>query len=87
MKKGGGEAGGISDPTAPLVERLGAEADPLLDALLEPVRRLLAEADDLTAFRDQLVTLYPDLDPTAFAALMAQALAVADAAGRFEAQP
>lgn len=75
------------DPTAPLVERLGVEADPLLDALLEPVRRLLAEAADLDEFRDQLLTLYPDLDPTAFAALMGQALAVADAAGRWEAQP
>lgn len=72
----------VVDPTAPLVERLGAEADPLLDALLEPVRRLLAESQDLDEFRDNLAMLYPDLDPSAFAALMAQALAVADAAGR-----
>lgn len=76
----------VDDPTAPLVERLSVEADPLLDALLAPVRRLLAEAADLDEFREQLVTLYPDLDPSAFAALMGQALAVADAAGRWEAQ-
>lgn len=73
-----------TDPTAPLVERLGVEAEPLLDALLEPVRVLLRESTDLGAFRDGLLTLYPDLDPTAFAALMGQALAVADAQGRWE---
>ena len=60
------------------------EAEPLLDALLEPVRRLLEESADLTVFRDGLLTLYPDLDPAAFAALMGQALAVADASGRWE---
>ena len=74
-----------ADPTAPLVERLGGEAAPLLDALLEPVRALLENSADLTAFRDGLLTLYPDLDPSAFAALMGQALAVADAQGRWEA--
>lgn len=79
--------GGGEDPTAPLVERLGAEADPLLDALLEPVRALLRDSADLTAFREGLLALYPDLDPAAFAALMGQALAVADAQGRLEAQP
>lgn len=76
-----------ADPTAPLVERLGAEAAPLLDALLEPVRRLLEQSADLDEFRQQLLALYPDLDPRAFAALMGQALAVADAAGRWEARP
>ncbi|MCU0806555.1 MAG: DUF935 domain-containing protein [Candidatus Contendobacter sp.] len=72
------------DPTAPLLERLGAEADPLLDALLSPVRALLEDAADLDEFRENLLTLYPDLDGAAFAALMGQALAVADAAGRWE---
>lgn len=75
------------DPTAPLVERLGAEAAPLLDALLEPVRALLTQSADLDAFRVGLLNLYPALDPSAFAALMEQALAVADAAGRWEARP
>lgn len=75
------------DPTAPLVERLGAEAEPLMNALLEPIRALLEEASDLDEFREKLLALYPDLDPAAFAALMGQALAVADAAGRWEARP
>lgn len=68
------------NPTGVL--RLGAEADPLVQALLAPVRALLERSADLEAFRDGLLGLYPDLDPAPFAALMAQALAVADAAGR-----
>ncbi|MFO1421189.1 MAG: DUF935 family protein [Candidatus Competibacteraceae bacterium] len=80
-----GEGPGVrEDPTAPLVERLGAEADPLIGALLAPVRELLARSADLSEFRAGILDLYPDLDPAPFAALMAQALAVADAAGRFE---
>jgi phage gp29-like protein len=81
-----GEGAGVrEDPTAPLVDRLGADADPVIDALLGPVRALLDLSPDLEAFRDGLLALYPDLDPSAFAALMGQALAVADAAGRWEA--
>ena len=74
-----------ADPLAPLTERLGREADPLLAALLEPVRTLLERSADLDAFQAGLLALYPDLDPSDFAALMAQALAVADAAGRLSA--
>ena len=74
------------DPTEPLVERLGREADPLLDALLEPVRAALNASGDLMDFRARLLWLYPDLDGKAFAELMGQALAVADAAGYWEAQ-
>lgn len=79
-------AAAAADPVAPVVERLGAEADPLLEALLGPVRALLdlyvADKGDLVGFRQALLDLYPDLDSRAFVDLMAQALAVADAAGR-----
>ena len=76
-----------ADPVSPLTERLGREADPLLSALLEPVRTLLERSQDLDAFQAGLLDLYPDLNPSDFATLMAQALAVADAAGRLEAMP
>lgn len=73
----------------PLIDRLGAESAPLVDALLEPVRRLLdtyiEDGRDLDDFREALADLYPDLDGRAFADLMAMAVAVADAAGRFDA--
>lgn len=77
---------GMTDPTAPLVERLGAEAAPLIEGLLNPVRLLLETSADLDAFRAGLLDLYPDLDAADFAALMGQALAVADAQGRWEGQ-
>lgn len=72
----------IANPVAPLIERLGAEADPLLSALLEPIRALLGRSADLDDFQAGLLDLYPALDASDFAALMGQALAVADAGGR-----
>ena len=74
------------DPTAPLVERLGNEAEPLMNALLEPVRAALDDSADLMDFREKLLQLYPGMDSKAFAELMGQALAVADAAGYWDAQ-
>lgn len=74
------------DPTAPLVERLGNEAEPLINALLEPVRAALNDSADLMDFREKLLQLYPEMDSKAFAELMGQALAVADAAGYWDAQ-
>jgi len=75
------------DPTASLTERLGQEAEPLLNALLEPVQAALDASADLMDFRARLLTLYPDLNGKAFAELMGQALAVADAQGQWEARP
>lgn len=60
--------------------------DELLNTLLDPVRAALEDSADLMDFRERLLTLYPDLDGQAFAQLMGQALAVADAAGYWEAQ-
>lgn len=74
------------DPTEPLTDRLGREAEPLLESLLEPVRQALEDSADLMDFREKLLTLYPELDGKGFAELMGQALAVADAAGYWEAQ-
>lgn len=76
-----------ADPMAPIIDRLGQDAAPLMATLLEPVRQLLATAPDLETFQAELLDLYPDLKASDFVALMAQALAVADAAGRFEATP
>ncbi len=74
------------DPTVPLTERLGLTAEPLMQALLAPIERLLEQAESLEAFREQLLTLYPDLDAKAFADLMGEALLVAELTGRFEVQ-
>ena len=79
---GRGVGGEGEDPTAALTERLGAEAEPLLQTLLEPVQAALDASADLMEFRERLLALYPDLDGKAFAELMGQALAVADAQGQ-----
>jgi len=82
------DAGGATtDPTAPLVDRMDAEAEPLIDALLQPVRDLMQSSGSLEGFRDALLGMYPSIPPNALASLMGQALAVAEATGRFEAQP
>lgn len=73
-----------ANPMAPLVNRLGVETEPLLQALLAPVRALLADSADLEEFQAGLLGIYPDLDAADFAALMEHAVAVADAAGRFD---
>ena len=80
-------AAAAPDPTAPLVDRLGTEAEPLIETLLEPVRRALEDSADLMDFREKLLELYPEMDGKAFAELMGQALAVADAQGQWEARP
>lgn len=77
----------VIDPTAPMVERLGNEAEPLIQTLLDPVKDALNASRDLMDFREQLLNLYPDLDGKAFADLMGQALTVAELAGYWEAQP
>lgn len=79
--------GAPTDPTAPLVDRLDAEADPLIDALLQPVRDLMQSSGSLAGFRDALLGMYPHIPPNALASLMGQAMAVAEATGRLEAQP
>ena len=69
------------------MDRLGTEAEPLIETLLEPVRKALEDSADLMDFREKLLELYPEMDGKAFAELMGQALAVADAQGQWEARP
>ena len=74
-----------AEPVEGLVDRLGQDAEPLINALLEPVRAAMDASADLMDFRERLLTLYPEMDAKSFADLMGQALAVADAQGQWEA--
>lgn len=65
-----------------MLERLGGEAAPYLDDWVDRMQELLEKSADLVEFRAGLEGLYPDLDARQFAAIMGQALAAADAAGR-----
>lgn len=68
-----------------LTERLADHAADGEDALVEPIRRLLESVDSLEAFRDALIDVYPEIDPTRLGELIGQALALADLAGRADA--
>lgn len=61
-------------------------ADEALTAMLTPVRRLVENAQSLEEIRDGLFTLYPDMDATAFASVLRDALVAANLAGRFDAR-
>ena len=54
--------------------------------MLDPVRAALEESGDLMDFRERLLTLYPEIDGKAFANLMGEALAAAEAMGQWEAR-
>jgi phage gp29-like protein len=81
---------GTPAPEAPhpadiLTGRLASASEEHLTAWLAPVRELLERAGSLDEFRDGLVDLFAGLDPAGLANAMAQALSVAELAGRFDA--
>ena len=57
-----------------------------MQTLLDPVQAALDDSSNLMDFRARLLALYPEFDGKAFADLMGQALAVADAQGMWEAR-
>ena len=65
-------------------ERLAAQAQASEDLWLEQIRRLLDEVESLEEFRDKVVELYADLDPAEQGEAIAEALALAALAGRYE---
>jgi len=76
---------GGADASDALADRLEAEADPMMTALLEPVRRLVESAQSLEEIRDGLAGLFPDMAPEALSGLFAQAMAAANLAGSYTA--
>lgn len=83
------------DPTPDVVdqyvERLGKEAEPLIEkGLLDPIRtaldRAIADGQTLAEFGESLPSLFAAMDARDFAELMAQGMFAADLAGRYELQ-
>lgn len=66
-----------------LGEKMLSEAD--LGPYIKPVEKLLAEVSSLEEFRDRLLELWSDMDDQALGDLMAQAFALADLGGRYDA--
>jgi phage gp29-like protein len=65
-----------------LAEQLGQVASPAMEATIARIRGLLDKAATLEEFRVGLAALYPDLPTDQFAAVMGDALVLANLAGR-----
>jgi hypothetical protein len=72
------------DPVDLFVGQAQTQTENPFSKLLEPVKEHLEQASDLPSFRDDLLSLYRDLDTGPLTELLAQALLVADLAGRFD---
>lgn len=64
---------------------LADAADPVVADWVDQVQRLVDTAGSLEDVRDGLLQLLPDLDAGKFAQVMQHALAIAGAAGMFDA--
>jgi phage gp29-like protein len=73
-----------NDPPAQMVARLDANLAPATAVWIEQIKQLVATADSLEAIRDGLDALLPDMTLDQYADAMAQALAAAALAGRYE---
>lgn len=63
---------------------LEAEAEPAMEAMIVAVRKMVDAAASLSDLRDQLVEAWPEMDASALAKAMGQALFAAQLAGRFD---
>lgn len=66
------------------LQRLQQEGDAAVEDWVEQIRTLLGEVSSLEELRDRLIGLYPDLDGSAFAQIMGDAMAAAHMAGRYD---
>ena len=64
--------------------RLGAEAAPMTDAMLDQIRAVVDSANSLEEIRDRLFDLFGDMDPAPLGELMMEAMTAANLAGRAE---
>jgi len=72
------------NPAAEMAAQLEKGAAPAVGAWLAQIRALVDKAGSLEDLRDGLEALLPDLKPDDFAEAMAQALAAAQLAGRYD---
>lgn len=75
---------GDEDPPAQMVDRLDDQVAPVLDAWINQIKQLVDSAESLEQIRDGLLALYPNMNLDDYADAMAEALAAASLAGRYE---
>lgn len=71
-------------PDDDLSDRLAEEAAPLIQGMIEQLEAMMAAAGSLGEVREMWLAAYPDLDASAFAELLADAMIAAEAGGRAE---
>lgn len=64
--------------------RLQKEGDAVVEGWIDQVRDLMSQVDTLEELRDKLLELYPQMDSEQFADVMAEAMAAAHLAGRYD---
>ncbi|QIM63700.1 portal protein [Pasteurellaceae bacterium Orientalotternb1] len=72
------------DAPAQMTEQLGKRMQPIIDDWLAKIRELVDKSDSLEQVRDELLTLYPDMDLQQYADAMAVALQAANLNGRYQ---
>jgi phage gp29-like protein len=77
-------AAGPMDPPARMVDQLDAAVSPAIGDWLAQIRALASRVDSLDALRDGILQLVPDMSLDQYAEAMAQGLAAAALAGRYE---
>lgn len=71
-----------ADPPGEMVHLLGVTAQPAVDAMLDTLRAMLDNASDLPEAMRNMEALFPDLDASDLAGVLAKALLAANLAGR-----
>lgn len=70
------------DDDEAIATKLATEVAPTIEGWLNQIKARLESGDgDLASFADELDSLYPELDPMQFAAVMGQAMSLARLAG------
>lgn len=72
------------DPAATIAHRAGGETLPAASAFVEKIKRLVLEAESLEDLQGRLLDLYGDMNPAELGEAMAQAMLIAEAAGRYD---
>ena len=78
------QGGQLATPPDQMAQRLATDAAPAVTGWTEQIRTLVERATSLQEIRDGLAELAPDMGLDDYAAAMAQALAAAALAGRYE---
>jgi len=80
------DSGANLDAADLLADSLGRDTLPSTDAMMAVLKRLVEESASLEELRDSLIDRFDEMDPAEQGALIARALLIAEASGRYDAR-